>query len=175
MHAGEEMAYREFYDLYYSRLLRYLLVVARGNEDSAREALQSTFIRVARHIKVFPDEPSFWGWLTVLARSALADQSRKRWRYLAFLERFTKHSDAEARAGEEVEFDPGLLRLLDNRLAGLPAEERELITAKYFDGQSVREIAGVAQISEKAVESRLTRVRRKLKTALLEALKHDPQ
>ena len=32
----DESAYREFYRLYFNRLLRYLLVVASGNEDQAR-------------------------------------------------------------------------------------------------------------------------------------------
>ena len=34
------MAWRTFYDAYLDRLWRYLLVVAAGNEDTARESLQ---------------------------------------------------------------------------------------------------------------------------------------
>ena len=70
MRRGEEAAYRDFFDAYYNRLLRYLLVVAAGDEASAAEALQSTLLRVVRHIKVFAAEEVFWSWLTVLARSA---------------------------------------------------------------------------------------------------------
>src|SRR5450759_4647475 len=92
---GDELAYRSFYDVYFNRLSRYLLVVTAGDEDAAGEALQSALVRVARHIKVFPSEAVFWSWLTVLARSALCDQTRKRRRYLAFLDRFTWHSRAE--------------------------------------------------------------------------------
>ena len=84
---GDELAYCTFYDAYFNRLSRYLLVVTAGDEDAAREALQSALLRVVRHIKVFPSEPVFWSWLTVLARSALSDQTRKRRRYLAFLDR----------------------------------------------------------------------------------------
>lgn len=66
------MAWRTFHHAYVDRLWRYLLVVAGGREDTAREALQGALVRAVRHIKVFEDETVFWSWLTVLARSALA-------------------------------------------------------------------------------------------------------
>src|SRR5262245_1383404 len=93
MMKGDELAYRIFYDAYYERLRRYLLVVTAGDELATRDALQSAFVRVVRHIKEFPSEGVFWGWLTVVARSAFIDQTRKRKRYWSFLERF--RSDAQ--------------------------------------------------------------------------------
>src|ERR1035438_7383860 len=98
MAEGDEPAYRTFYDAYFNRLSRYLLVVTAGNEDAAREALQSALVRVVRHIKVFPSDAVFWSWLTVLARSALNDQTRKRRRYLAFLARFAWYAREEQTA-----------------------------------------------------------------------------
>ena len=65
MRSGEEAAYREFYDAYYSRLLRYLLVVAAGDEEAAAEALEGALLRVVRYIKLFATEEAFWSWLTV--------------------------------------------------------------------------------------------------------------
>ncbi len=171
---GDEAAYRIFYEAYVHRLSRYLLVVTRGDEDAMREALQATLVRVVRHIKVFPDETQFWNWLTVLARTALVDQQRKRSRYLAFLDRFTEHARAEVSGANDGEADAQLLALLEHSLHSLPSDERELVRRKYFSNESVREIAGVLQTSEKAIESRLTRVRHKLRAAVLTALKHDP-
>ncbi len=173
MRVGEEGAYREFYDAYYNRLLRYLLVVARGDEEPALEALQSTFLRVVRHIKVFKTEQVFWSWLTVLARSAFSDQSRKRRRYFAFLDRFTRHSQVEQAGRESSETDAQMQAALDRSLAALPQDERQLLESKYFSHRSVREIAGELQTTEKTVESRLVRIRRKLKLALLEELRDE--
>src|SRR5437016_11856184 len=87
MAAGDEDAYRMFHELYFRRLLRYLLVVTGGREEAAREALQLTLLRVVRHVRKFNSEEAFWSWLTVLARSAVVDETRKRHRYFAFLER----------------------------------------------------------------------------------------
>ena len=55
----------------------------------------------------------------------------------------------------------------------MPPEERELVEAKYFDRRSVRDIAQGLGTSEKAIESRLVRLRRKLKVALLDGLKNE--
>jgi len=173
MARGDEMAYRTFYDAYFDRLFRYLLVVTGGAEDAAREALQAALVRVVRHIKVFPSEAAFWSWLTVLSRSALSDQNRKRRRYLAFLDRFTLHTRAQEAAPDDPEADAMLASLLERELAGLPFDERWLVEAKYLERRSVREIAEDLSLSEKAVESRLVRVRQKLKAAVLDGLKHE--
>ena len=170
---GDESAYRTFYDAYFERLSRYLLVVTAGDEEAAREALQSTLLRVVRYIKVFPSDAVFWSWLTVLARTALTDQTRKRRRYLAFLDRFTSHSHAQQADADEPEADHKLAALLEANLGTLPLEERRLVEAKYFERRSVREIAEAHNLSEKAVESRLVRIRQKLKTAILDGLRHD--
>jgi RNA polymerase sigma-70 factor (ECF subfamily) len=173
MAAGDELAYRTFYDAYFNRLSRYLLVVTAGDEDAAREALQSALVRVVRHIKVFPSDAIFWSWLTVLARSALSDQTRKRRRYLAFLDRFTWHTRAQQAAPDDAEADARLVRLLETSLEALPFDERRLVEAKYLERRRVREIAEELNLSEKAVESRLVRIRHKLKTCVLDGLKRE--
>jgi RNA polymerase sigma-70 factor (ECF subfamily) len=170
---GEEAAYRAFHDAYIERLYRYLLVVNSGDEEATREALQSALVRVVRYIRVFPSEAVFWSWLTVLARSALSDQSRKRRRYLAFLERFTWHSRAQQAVADDPEADAKLAALLETNLGALPSDERLLLEAKYFERRSVHDIAGDLGLSEKAVDSRLVRIRQKLKAAILDGLKHE--
>jgi len=175
MASGDENAYRTFHEAYFQRLYRYLLVVAAGDEDAAREAVQSTFLRVVRYIKPFDEETRFWNWLAVLARTALADQRRKGGRYRAFLERFIGHARTETQItpGSDGQADAQLLAALEERVRRLPADERDLVQRKYFARDSVRDIAASLQITEKAVESRLTRVRLKLKSEVLSGLKHE--
>jgi RNA polymerase sigma-70 factor (ECF subfamily) len=173
MAGGDETAYRIFYDVYFDRLLRYLLVVTGGNEEAASEALQLALVRVVRHVKVFETEAIFWSWLTVLARSALADESRKRRRYFSFLEKFTRHQETGPGAMNNGEADEQLRALLARKLIALPDDEWQLVKQKYILRQSVREIADGQQTTEKAVESKLSRVRRKLKDAVLAELKNE--
>jgi RNA polymerase sigma-70 factor (ECF subfamily) len=172
MTRGEEAAYRTFYEHYFHRLLRYLLVLTAGKEDAAREALQLTLVRVVRHVRRFESEEVFWSWLTVLARSSLVDEERKRKRYFGLLDRFlawTRPEDFKSFA----DADGALLAALDQELAALPADERTLLERKYFDGFAVKDIAGELDMTEKTIESRLVRIRRKLKTTLLTQLRNE--
>jgi RNA polymerase sigma-70 factor (ECF subfamily) len=150
-----------------------LLVVAAGNEEAAVEAVESTLLRVVRYIRVFPSEEVLWSWLTVLARSAFRDQSRKRRRYLAFLERFTRHAEVEEPGPDSRVADSRMQTALSSSLAALPEEERQLVEGKYFQRRSVRELAAALQTSEKAIESRLVRIRQKLRATLLLKLKDE--
>lgn len=172
MVAGEELAYREFYAAYYERLHRYLLVAA-GDEQAALDALAATLARVVRHIKVFPTEEVFWSWLSVLARSAFSDQTRKQRRYLALLERFARQSSAERSGPDSAQADARLRGALARSLEALSPADRQLVDWKYFDRRSVRDIARELQASEKAVDSRLVRVRRKLRETVLRELNDD--
>jgi RNA polymerase sigma-70 factor (ECF subfamily) len=170
---GDEIAYRSFYDVYYERLWRYLLVVTAGDEDASREALQGALMRLVRYIKIFRSEEVFWSWLTVLARSALYDNQRKRGRYRAFLARFTEYSRIENGISSGTGDENVLSDALDEKVRELSADERDLIEQKYLKRLSVETMALQLRISEKAVESWLMRIRRKLKHAVLAELKDE--
>lgn len=171
MKEGTEEAYREFYELYFNRLLRYLLVITRGQEEPAREALQLTLMRVVRHIKVFTSEEVLWSWLTVLARSSVVDEHRRQKRYASFLERWFSRTQTQT-AHTDPDAETRFREILESQLAGLSGEERTLVERKYFASESIREIADSSDTTEKALESRLVRIRRKLKDAILKQL-HD--
>lgn len=170
MTGGDEMAWKIFYNTYFDRLWRYLLVVAHGNEDVARESLQAALVRVARHIKVFRDENTFWSWLTVVVRTSLADETKKQRRYLSFLDRFAGQADIELAGTTDLHTDDELKRLLERHMKLLSPDEQSLVEQKYFRRRAVREIADELQATEKAVESKLSRIRKKLKDAMLAEL-----
>ena len=167
---GDEAAFREFHGRYFDRLYRFLLVVTRGQEHAAQDALQETMLRVARYAREFDDEDVFWGWLKAVARNAARDGGRKRRRYLAVLEKFAFWR----RDTNGVEIDPredGALRsLIDEGLAGLAPLDRQLIEGKYLRGHTVSELAADTGLTEKAVESRLVRSRRQLAETALKTL-----
>lgn len=167
--AGEEEAFREFHRLYFDRLYHFLLAVTGGREEDAREALQETLLRLLRRRKVFSEEEVFWCWLKAVARNAARDGHRKHRRYVALLQAF-----ALRRARNPDEPDGGdesrLGALLEESLHELEPADRVLIENKYLDGESVRELSALAGLSEKAVESRLLRLRRHLRARILAKL-----
>ena len=161
----DEAAYTEFYQAYFKRLLGYLLLLTQGDEDRAKEALQLTFLRVVRYIRKFDNEPAFWSWLTVLARSSLIDEARKQKRYFAFLERWAAGDRTSRDLDGSPSADPASdwIELLESQLPALSPDDQSLIRSKYMEGKSVREVATESNSTEKAVESRLVSARKKLR------------
>lgn len=151
---GDEAAWRKFHDDCHSRLKAYLRAIWIGPEEALDDLAQETLLRAVRNIRVFSDENILWSWLTVLARSAVADAGRKRSRFRRFIERFT---------GEPNEVVPVISSGLDAAITRLPAATAELIRLKYEEERSISWIAQHLDLSEKAVESRLTRARELLR------------
>lgn len=168
--AGNEEAFCDFHARYFNRLYQFLLVVARGQEDEAREALQQTFLRVLRYARVFESEETFWCWVKSLARSAARDAGRKQQRYSALLHNLTLlQANEPAHSGAREESALGAL--LEELLAGLAPPERVLLECKYVEGATIRELASEMGLSEKCVESRLARLRQELRQKLLKKMK----
>jgi RNA polymerase sigma-70 factor (ECF subfamily) len=167
--AGDEAAFREFHAQYFDRLYQFLLVVARGREHEAREALQETLVNVARHARPFEEEIVFWCWLKAVARNAARDAGRKRSRYAALLQNFALGFPIESpsRPPQEAE---RLRALIEEGLNELDAADRQLVLGKYGEGATVRELAMQTGISEKALETRLLRLRRRVRELLLKKL-----
>jgi RNA polymerase sigma-70 factor (ECF subfamily) len=164
MTAGDEEAFRRFHQLYFDRLYQFLLAVARGQEQEAQEAVQETLVRVARSARPFASEEVFWCWLKAVARNAARDGGRKERRYFDFLQNFARHPPAPPGDGD---LDAALEECLDELTPG----DRGLIEGKYLEGETVRELAAGGGMTEKAVESRLLRLRRRLRESLLQKLR----
>jgi len=169
--AGDEAAFREFHAQYFDRLHQFLLVVARGKEDEAREALQETLLRVAKHCKPFDNETVFWCWLKAIARNAARDAGRKRTRYAGLLEKFSHFIKPPAPSAPAKE-DGRLTAVIEECLQELAEDDRVLLQGKYLAGHTVNELALKHDLSSKAVESRLLRLRRELRQRVLLKLRH---
>jgi RNA polymerase sigma-70 factor (ECF subfamily) len=170
--AGDQDTFREFHELYFDRLYQFALVVTQGDEHEAQEVLQETLLRVLRYARVFETEEVFWCWLKVLARSAAHDRGRKRRRYLSLLQRFASLWGDPAQESIADE-DHRLQGLLEESLGELSPADRRLVEGKYLEGSAVRELSIETGLTDKAVESRLLRLRRQLRESLLKKL-HEP-
>ncbi len=169
---GDERAFEEFYDRYYDRLYRYLIVIAPRHENLVMDALQDSMLRVLRYIKPFEEEQAFWGWLRRLARTALFDQLRRRNRTDRVERQLVLVPPADAAPGE-TNPEQRLLQAMHAALAQLPAPDRELVEAYYFEGLAQKELAEARDTTRKAIESKLARLRRKMKITMLDLLNYD--
>ncbi len=172
MEAGDQDAFVLFHELYCDRLFRYLIVLSRGEEELARDLLQTAMLKVVRSIRHFAGETEFWNWLAAIARNSFFDHIRRTRRTPQF-EILSPERTANLAATTGHEENTLLEQALEQALAGLPEEERALIDSFYFQIGTYRSIALQHDTSPKAVESHLARIRQKLRNAILKLLKYE--
>lgn len=168
---GDDPAWAQFHRDYGPAIFRQLLAATRGDHDLASEALQQTYLRVARHARPCDNERMFLAWLRLVTRTALSDCQRRR---TSFGQLLSRRRDDPSGDATDTAADEKLQAALESALATLSEADRSLLEAKYFSGLSVRAIAERLELTPKAVESRLTRARAELRQTLLNALaRHD--
>lgn len=167
---GDDAAWAQFHCDYGPGIFRQLLGATHGDHDLASEALQQTYLRVARHARPCDEPPVFVGWLRVVARSALNDCFRRRRSFWDLLRRGGPELLADPESADSAS-ESRLSSALDHALEELTESDRTLLKEKYFTGTDVRSLASQLGISPKAVESRLTRARAELRRRMLQHLK----
>ena len=169
---GDEEAFGWLYDQYCDRLFRYLVVITRGDESLARDLLQTTMTKVARAVKPFSSESHLWHWLALIARNTHLDHLRKQSRSLQFVPLLVEDGP-DFPLTETLDQDSTLLHALETCLPSLPDDDRELLEAAYAEGLTHQALAAKHDVSAKAIESKLARVRRRLREAILKHLHHE--
>jgi RNA polymerase sigma-70 factor (ECF subfamily) len=133
------------------------------DRDSAADLLQETFMRVHQYRHRFSGESRFRPWLFRVARNACRDH----------LSRAHKRTSTEAewlreRPVRAAEAPSEVVVALEQALATLPADDRELLVLKRLHELSYAEIASVVGCSEGAARVRMHRAFARLQKACLE-------
>lgn len=169
MSRGEEAAFDRFHQEYQPRIYRYLYVLLNAREDAVPDVTQETLLRVVRYARPFQCEQAFWDWLTCLARSAVADHGRQLNRWQKLMRMLWDRPPVMTAPPEE-----GISPLVEQAISLLNDEERALLTAKY-SGQTVRDLALQWGESESAIESRLVRLRSRIREQVLQWRRHETE
>jgi len=172
--AGHDAALNELMERHGEKLFHYLVRCLQDEEEAA-DLAQETFVRVYQHRAKFDGGQRFATWLYTIASNLVRDRYRWRARHpqvslnAADKETGTElgarmaHPDATPRETLETSERVAAIR---SAVAALPEELRApLILAEYEDKPQA-EIAQILSCSVKAVETRIYRARKQLRSAL---------
>ena len=159
--------YKRFGNLVYSTCLR----IVRDNQV-AEDIAQEIFIRIWRKPdRYVAQRGRFVTWLTSVTRNRAVDEVRSRGRRYRHEAASTEEREREI-AGPETN-DPALTaeladqrRLILTAMAGLPAEQRQVIELAYFGGLTQQEIAERLSQPLGTVKTRIRLGMQKLRAAL---------
>ena len=138
-----------------------------GDSVRAQDVVQETLLRAWQHPAVADnDKRPARAWLFTVARNMVIDESRS----ARFRREVSTPDDVGAFEGAcPDEVDAALDRLLINdALARLTPEHREVVRRSYFQGWTTAQIAAYLGIAEGTVKSRLHYALRALRLALSE-------
>lgn len=136
-------------------LARYLM----GDDADAQDVVQDAALRAVKHFAGFRGKTGSdaRAWFLTIVRNAAYTWRRRRRREALdteFNEEFHSEGDAVV--------DPAAVLDIQQALAGLPLEFREVIVLRELEGLSYREIADVTGVPVGTVMSRLARARKRL-------------
>jgi RNA polymerase sigma-70 factor (ECF subfamily) len=155
--AGDEQAWRLWYDECFTGLHLYALWRCAGLRDRAEEIVQETWLTAVQRIRAFdPEAGSFANWLRGIAANHLRNAFRRELRRRQVLS-LPGHSGLDAGL-TQMETREQAERVAI-ALSTLPGHYEAVLRAKYLDQKSMAEIALERGESLKAVESLLTRAR----------------
>lgn len=169
MLAGEERAFREFFDGHFARLYRFVLPRVAGDADAAEEIVQTVLCDAISALRSWRGEAALFTWLCTFCRHEISGHYRRASRLpvpLGLIEDPPAAREGlESLAGRLEGPAPGgaaaseVSRLVHETLDRLPARYGDALEWKYIQGLSVEEIARRLGTGAKAVESLLTRAR----------------
>ncbi len=148
-----------------------------GDHDEAWDVAQEVFILCFRKIGQFRGEARFWTWLARIVDNQVRNRVgwlTRRGRRVTFSLSELYRDDEE---GDRPDWEPPdtspsprdqaagheSVEALDDALAELSVEHREVLLLRFADGLAYEEIAEALQISLGTVKSRINRAREQLR------------
>ncbi len=156
----------EAFLLQYSPLMRYIIAPILSDTREQEECLQDVAMRVWDKIDQYDEtKGSFTAWLTVLTRNMALNRAKGLPRKEIFQEVPTEMAATEAGPEEQV-IRQERARAIRQAVAGLGGADQQIFYRKYYYMQSTAQIAAEMGMTERAVEGRLYRVKKKLRKEL---------
>ncbi|MEJ2084841.1 MAG: sigma-70 family RNA polymerase sigma factor [Acidobacteriota bacterium] len=163
---GDEAAFEEFSDHHLPALYRFAMRRLNGNRELTRELTQSTVCKAISKLDTYRGGSALMTWLCAICRTEIALYFRKRNRRGVEVEVESESMAAEIAtkkadisSPERAAIDSESARMVHLALDLLPDNYSQVLALKYLEGQSVKAMATILNMSAKATESLLTRAR----------------
>ena len=149
----------DWYDEHGQRLYRYALLIL-ADRSAAEDAVQEAFVRLAEVLRKRKTGVTF-SYLATIVRNECYSALRRRRRRAESAEPLVEPAAPGASEEERM--------IVDTSLRALPAEQREVIYLKVFEGLTFQEIADRCGISLNTAASRYRYAAERLRRAFGES------
>ncbi len=155
--AGDREALRDLYVIYSGNVYGYVRSILHDDHE-AEDVTQQVFTKLITHLDRYDESGgSFFSWLVRMAHNLAIDQLRRN-------RLVPTESVFEPSAGYGLDRDPG--GTVQDALATLPADQREVVFLRHIVGLTPGEIASLLGKTESSVHGLHHRGRRALQREL---------
>lgn len=169
MLAGNEGAFRSFFDIYFPRLYRFAMPRLGKDEQAVKDVVQSTLVRAVRSLASFRGEAALFTWLCQIFRRQVVDYLRANNRHADNVVLIEDNPELRSamefiEAGDESRPEhayesQAARRIVQSVLDRLPNRYGDVLEWKYIEGCSVQEIGERLGVGHTAAQSLLARAR----------------
>jgi RNA polymerase sigma-70 factor (ECF subfamily) len=176
LQSREPRAVQEWFEGFADSLYTYVFYRVDGDEQTAADVVQDTFLEALAHIDQYePERGTMAAWLTTLSRNYITRALKARGRFAAVTHWQSVDADLIARfhrlASEQLPTEvlerKETQDLVQMTLASIPGNYRKVLVLHYHRGLSLRDIASRVRKSEGAIKVLLHRARQAFKEAFL--------
>ena len=165
---GDREAFGELVEQYRDNVYRLAYRMC-GNAYDADEAAQEAFVAAWRALPNFRGDAKFSTWLYRLTTNAAIDVMRREKRHQSAGDGEMIEVADDADSPQETVERTEQQEAVQEALATLSEEYREVLLLRYMEELDYAEIAEVLQLPSGTVKSRINRAKAALKTALLKS------
>lgn len=151
--AGDTESLAQLVDLWQPRLWPFAKVLT-GDDESAWEVMQETWLAVLQDLKRLQDPARFRPWIFRIVRNKAADRVRRRTQERKSLDRQTLEASVNCTKPRED---------LRDMLGALPEQDACLLALHYLEGTTYEEMATILGVPTGTIKSRLHAARGRLR------------
>ena len=158
---NDNQAFGEIYRRYFTKVHQKCMTMTK-DQDAAFDLAEESLIKAFENLKGFRGQASFSTWLYTITHRHCLEALRKQKRKITDSADELSESDqpvADTVESMEGEEQHAMMLALVN---ALPTSERELLMAKYTQGQSIEKLQESYDVSPSAIKMRLMRTKEKL-------------
>lgn len=154
----------------YEKLIRYIAVtILRNRESAVEECINDVYLKIWTHGAQYDyEKASFRTYLKAITRNTALNYLRK----LKRLEELEGMDEFDTLQSEYIDYHQNPeqkviyreeVQALNQILHSMSKKDKELVLRRFYYLQSTRQIAAAMGMTENAVDSKLSRLRKKIK------------
>ncbi len=162
---GDVEAFKKLVSRWHGRLRRHAWYLTQ-DRVATEDIVQDAWLDIIHTIRRLKEPASFRGWAYKIVGNKAADWVRRKKRQRALCREVAQQNGNDSKCTSHDESEISVQSLVRRGIRTLPTNSQQILSMKYVDCMSTREIADALDIPVGTVKSRLHHARERLRQIL---------